>query len=422
VKILPARERAPVDIPMSDILSGGDLIIRPELIDRGLVELRQNKFKLQLKINGVVGRLPITSDLALDIEPKFPISNLNRVVYASGAALENPFFIDRPYHRTSTSHYLPVPLVRTFSTSLDHAISSGLHREYLREVLVSGPRPKINFRQSDQRFWSKLIPTKAVVELHNHSPDNIANQCLKLAALKALGIARTTPQLSTCISALGRSLRALERVSVRDLFQLKAELAFVRGTVPSFRADYADALGHGLEILRHTDVSLNVASSGLRLESFLVSLDDAFERYLRVVLGRFEHPADGTIRCVDGNQKRHQRPLFADNSVYKTKPDLIFRGTKGTGLIGDAKYKPKASEEDRYQIISHALSHKTARAILIYPRSNSTSKQGLFRLGMTGDGLSKVEVYEYYFDLAGDLDVEEQALRGVVAALLGAAI
>ena len=419
MKIISARERGSVDIPLSDLLHfGGELKIRPDLISRGLVELRQSARRLQLKVNGVVGRIPVTSGLALDVQPKFSISNLNRIVYVSATKIENPFFINRPYSRAKLSSYLPVPIIKSFTSSLHRSLMEGLHREYCRSVNEAAPRPKLNFIKSDQRYWSRLIPTKAVIESFDFTTDNLANQTLKLAAFKALSLSKSFQLLEDCIPLLADCLRQLERVRLRDSAQILPELAQTIGTVPSFRADYSRALAYAIEVLRHTDVSLNVVDQGLALESFIVSLDDAFERYLRNVLGTLEHPSHGTVTCVDGNLARHQRRLFHDNSTYKVKPDLIFRSRSGTLLIADAKYKAKAEENDRYQIISHALANASSKAVLIYPRRSSTSQHGLVRLGRAGPSASEIEIFEYYFDLDSDLDVEEKALQDTFLNLL----
>lgn len=412
MKIIAAKERGSVDIPLSELMHhGGELKIRPDLISRGLVELRQSSNKLQLKVNGVVGRIPVTSGLALDVQPKFSISNLNRIVYASDTKIENPFFISRPYSRTKLQSYLPVPLIKSFTVSLQRAVMEGLHREYSRSVKEAAPRPKLNFIKSDQRFWSKMIPTKAVVESFDFTSDNVANQTLKLAAYKALSLSKTITLLKGCVPQLAGALRQLERVKLRNASEIFAELGRVRGAVPSFRTDYSHALTYAIEILRHTDVSLNVASDGLSLESYIVSLDDAYERYLRHILRTLQHPTYGTVTCVDGNVAKHQKRLFRDNKNYKVKPDLIFRSSGGTLLIADAKYKSEAKEDDRYQIIAHALAHSVSKAILIYPRRNSQSQHGLIRLGATGPAANEVEIFEYYFDLDADLDVEEGQLR-----------
>ena len=71
----------------------------------------------------------------------------------------------------------------------------------------------------------------------------------------------------------------------------------------------------------------------------------------------------------------------------------------------DAKYKDKATESDRYQIISHALSFGANKAILVMPLSER-SASGLLRQGRIGE--PGIEIYEYYFNLENeDLESEE---------------
>ena len=61
MKILEVTERSGIDIPILDILDkGGNLRIRPDFIGKGLVEIRQEKSVLKLRVNSIVGRLPVT--------------------------------------------------------------------------------------------------------------------------------------------------------------------------------------------------------------------------------------------------------------------------------------------------------------------------------------------------------------------------
>ena len=167
MRIIEAKERSSVEIPLSELLhDGGDLRIRPDLIGKGLVELRQSQKNLSLRINGVVGFVPITDSLALDISPKFPIKNLNRMIYESEVHLRNPFDLDRPYEKQITGDYLPAPLVRSFATSLNRLVLDGIFRTYVREVVEGHPKPRINFMRSYQKFWCRLQPTNEVVPLY----------------------------------------------------------------------------------------------------------------------------------------------------------------------------------------------------------------------------------------------------------------
>ncbi len=418
MKILEVSERSSVEIPVSDLLhAGGKLKIRSDLIGRGLVEIRQADHTLKLRVNGIVGRLPVTDDLALDIKPKFSVSNLNRVVYASRTELQNPFFLHRPYARLTGTDYLPVPLVRSFSRSILSLTNQGIFRSYIRQEQQSTPRPKINFMKSEQKYWSRLQQTKAHIEVFDYSHDNLPNQCLKLAAIKALKISKTASQLTECVPVLAEVLRQFVRVSQRPANQLLAAIPTAQGMVPSIRDDYAFALNLALEILRHTDFSLDTTSDGVQLESYIISLDDAFEKYIRNTI-RDSKPASGiNFVVLDGNIQRHQRPLFSDNKKYPVKPDLIMRVGKNITMIGDVKYKMKPEEVDRYQIISHALSFGVSQAVLVYPRHSTHAQHGLTRLGRVGVNGSNIVIFEYYYDLAGNLVEEEERLQNAVLTL-----
>lgn len=417
MRVLEASERSIVDIPLSEFLGDeGQLKIRPDLIGKGLVEVRQTNDVLKLRVNGLIGRLPVTSNLVLDVQPKFSINNLNRIVYTSRIGLSNPFFLDRPYEQTTSEEYLPVPLIQSFSKALERLILQGLLREYIHEIVDSSPKPKINFIKSQQKFWSKLDPTKAVIERFNYCINNLPNQCLKLAAMKALSLSKSTEQLKELTPTLAASLRQLENVDFKSPQELANNLVNVRSSIPSFRKDYVRALTLALEIIRNTDVSLNSTTKGLALESYIISLDEVFEQYIRNVIFNIKKD-DMSLVTVDGNKKRHQKPLFFDNNKYRIKPDLIVKNGPNITMIGDVKYKIRAKEEDRYQIISHSLSYCVNKAILIYPRRTPASASGVQRLGGVGTAEKHITIYEYYFDLAGDLRKEEEELRQAILKL-----
>ncbi|MGD1885033.1 MAG: hypothetical protein ACFB11_22490 [Paracoccaceae bacterium] len=417
MRILKAQERSSIAIPLSDLIGeDGQLNLRADLIGRGLVEVKQSKFDLRLQINGLVGRLPLNSRVGLDIGPKFPVSNLNRMVYASNEQLENPFGTERPYEDAVSEDYLPVPLVRTFAAILKSLITRGLLKRYQRQQSDGPPKSRVDFNKTQQKYWSKLKPTMAVVEYYEFGHDNLPNQCLRFAAEKALAISKGNPHLSGCIGDLAASLRQLSRVSQRDAYTLRRDLMAVQQVVPAWRSDYHRGLQQAIKIIGAVDVSLNTAQKGLALESFIISLDDVFEGYVRSVLAELPDFGFGRVATLDGNKKRHQLPFFVDNKKYKIKPDLIVKDGRGALIIGDAKYKKKPSEEDRYQIVSHALAYGVKKAILIYPKSPSSQQSGLVRLGKIGLEAG-IEVFEFYYDLSSDMKMSEQQLRSAIQSL-----
>lgn len=419
MKIIEVSERSSIELPFSELFNtGGTLKLRADILGKGLVEIKQAHSTLKLQVNGLIGRLPITDGLALDVSPKFPVSNLNRMIYASRSQLENPFFIHRPYEVTKTKEYLPVPLIKAFSKALQRLTAHGIARDYQRETVEGTPKPRVDFNKSHQKFWAKLKPTYAVMNRFEFTSDTLPNQCIKLAAMKAHAIACSTDKLTTCVGPLSESLRQFERVSTRSQASIKDALHYAKASVPQGRTDYASALDCALEILRHNDVLLDNSRQGLDLESYVISLDGVFEEYIRSTISSFPDQGHGRIATVDGNIKRHQKHLFSDTKKYTIKPDLIIKDQRGVQMIGDVKYKIRPKEEDRYQIISHSLSYNVDKAMLIYPKQPSQKDTGLKRIGMIGPAHSAIDVYEFFFDLSADLQLEETRLRTEICRLL----
>lgn len=412
MKVVEVSERSGIEIPISDLLHiGGELKIRSDLIGRGFVEVRQADRNLKLRINGIIGRLMVTDDLALDIKPKFSISNLNRLVYVSKVDLKNIFLSQRPYEKINTLDYLPVPLVQSFSREISSLIKNGIFRSYMREEGQSSPKPKINFIKSEQKYWSKLQLTKFHIENFSYSNDNLPNQILKLAALKALKIANSAIQLKEFVPVLSEALRQMVNISQKNTIELIKSISSIKNSLPSIRSDYVKSLDLAVEILKHSDFSLDTVLEGIDLESNLISLDEAFEHYIRNILREYISSDGCRISVLDGNKQKYQKPLFFDNKKYPTKPDLIIKNREKITMIGDVKYKKKPEEVDRYQIIAHSLSFGVNKSVLVYPRQNDHSKNGLLRLGATGIGEQKIDIYEYYYDLSGNMMQEEEKFQ-----------
>lgn len=413
MQIIQAEERSTVALPLSELLrDASSLRLRPDLIGRGLVEIRQRGESLTLGVNGVIGQIPITDELVLDISPKFPVSNLNELVYGAGNRARTILDWDRPYSSRSSIDYLPIPLIRSYSKELKVLFSNGLHREYLAEQVSSGAGSKINFSKSFQKHWSRLQPTKLVLDRYNFSNDHHINQLLKTATLSALNIARRNPQLADCVVPLVDCARRFSNISSLTPQAFKKIIHGALNT-PSHRVDYFETVGLALDIVQHVDFSLELAQEGKRLESFIISLDDVFEQYIRNNI-RFYISDDGKkITTLDGNINRFQKSLFYDNPRYKAKPDLIIKSNGKTRIIGDVKYKKRPKEEDRYQIIAHALSYKVSCAVLIYPKPTEGEDAGLTLVGNIGP----VTVYHYFYDLAANLKVENKKLKECIAKL-----
>lgn len=416
--VLKAKERSRIDIPVGELLEkGGVLSLDERLIGKGLVEIRQVGRVLKLQINGVVGRLPLTENLSIDVSPKFPVSNLNRMVYSAGSQLKSQFEEARPYAKTKHKELLPFPIVASFCKAMDQVLKAGLQRSYERKTIEGAFKPKIDFGKSQQRYWAKLRPTETVSQQFIFTNSNSANQALKLATLISRSLSRGNDLLNGFQPTLIKSLQRLERVPLVRPVQLIGRRDDIERSCPTSRPELAEALRLAFELIAKTDVSLNVADKGLQLESYLISLDSIFESYIRWVMNPVGETAHRTLTAVDGNRRPHMQPLFSDKRQPPAKPDFIFKDSRGVVMIGDAKYKTSPREEDRYQVISHALAYDVKRAVIVYPKQNDGPTTGLHRLGLVGPQQRGIELYNYFFDLNDDLANQEELLKTTILEL-----
>jgi len=139
--------------------------------------------------------------------------------------------------------------------------------------------------------------------------------------------------------------------------------------------------------------------------SFVLNLEDVFEKYIRNLLKGADLTAQPGLRVLNGNTEI-QSYLFSDSRTVKILPDIVIKKDKTVLLLADVKYKPKLSEVDRYQIIAHACSMSVNKAVIILP-AFAGGQSGLIRRGCVGRG-NGIELFEYHFKVDVDLRLEEE--------------
>lgn len=417
LRIIKATERGECSIAVSDLLNtDGTLRLIEFSQNRGLVELKQSGNTLKLKIGGVVGRLPITERVALDIEPKFPIQNLTRMIDRARLSSARIAPIERVYQEVLTADHQPDAIIRAFAMYLRRLLAIGIQKTYVREEAVGSPRARLNIRKTQQCYWSRGIFDKAVADSFDFTSDLPVNRLLKAATLIALPLSKGLGSAAADTLVFREALGVLARVNHSQFDLQNFDAAGALRGIPTFRDTYQFAVPLALALVRGSTVLHDHSDAGLLMPSFLIEMDTVFEAYIRNVLYAFFSTKSIMVR--DGNLEKWQRPLLRDNKRYRVKPDLVvLRGSANPLAIADVKYKPKPAEEDRYQIISHALSYQVPIAVLIYPLSDGR-QPGLRRLGKTGFADNAVELFEYHFDLAADLTLSEADIGAKLESLL----
>lgn len=425
-------------IPLSEIRNQisrsrkPDFYLRSELISSGFlrVEKRPNNggaLEDHIFSAGKIGLIPLCDEVALWVESRVPINNLDYMVKHFGGVIPDDYSFIR--------QYLPSPnhSDEMFETIGDAFVSkatairlSGLLRSYSDTQNPQGQTSgRIDFAKTMRTYQSRGVDYAAVSFSFRKSPLNEANIGIQFALQY---LASALPMESTLRN---RALRELEYYSkttgIRHVAR-KPCYAIAKKDIPTSRALYFPALTLAESIVSGVDLNMESSSGPLDSINLLVDMSETFERYIRSVLSGLEHE-DG-FSVIDGNKMNPSIYLFEDrieylpNNVKNTvlqpsksggnnelKPDILIRINGENRLVTDVKYKPifgnySAKRSDIEQVVTYATRMSLRYAVTVHP-CRCEQKSGIYYSGSIGC----VDLFCYLFDLASDdMDREEQML------------
>lgn len=402
VRIVDIYERETRLFSRDDLIDlEGRTRIFPETRSLSAVELREAIAGIELRALGLVGYLPLTPGIVLNLRPKFPVNNLWRMLTLADETYDRVLPVLRAYERVNASapHQL---LARGFCHYLREILCIGIARGYFREPYEGPFKSKINFGRTVAQFLSRGDEVNVTGDLFVFSMNSHVNAVLKSACIDFLSVIPRSKSWEDERSLLFEALDNLYRVNAREMHLGEQELA--RSMPIWVRDHYWGALSaYGL-FLGHSKIGFSYEAQGSELPSFLFSLDAIFESFVRNSLREGLRSANFSV--VDGNKPKHQKPLFRDNKKYPIKPDAVIRRGDDTVCISEVKYKPKIDEADRYQVISHVLASDAPLGLWISP-ANPGQQNSLEYIGAMSTG---AKFYHYKIDISGDLDVSRSEL------------
>jgi 5-methylcytosine-specific restriction endonuclease McrBC regulatory subunit McrC len=409
-RVVSIEERENRVFPREDLFdSTGHSLILPETRALSAVELKDVHDGVNLRALGLIGYLPLTSGIVLNLRPKFPLNNLWRMLAVADESYDRVLPVLRSYERDGASppHQL---LARGFCHYLRAIIDLGLARGYYREPYTGFYKPKVEFGRTMSRHLSRGDDLTISGDVFAYSANLSVNSVLKSACLAFLRIIPRDPKWLSERRLLMEALNALHRVLPARMRVGDEALADM--TPRWVRENYRGALSVYAMLLGYTQIGFGYDAQGSELPSFLFSLDGIFESYVRNV---FRTAFSGRkIAVLDGNTPRHHGRLFLDNNRFPTKPDLIFRKKKVILGLAEVKYKQEIKEEDRYQVLSHVLAAQSKVGFWISP-SVSTQSSGISYVGSVATG---AKFYHYLLDISGDLDEASADMVEKIGALL----
>ena len=341
-------------------------LILPEARSLSAFELREVFTGIELRVLGLIGYLPLTSSLVLNLRPKFPIGNLWRMLAFADETYGRVLPVLRSYERTNTvaPHQL---LVRGFCHYLRKILSIGVTRGYFPKAYEGYFKPKIHFGRTVTRYLSRGDDVKVAGSVFAFSFDGHVNALLKSACTDFL---RVMPQNRLWDGERRLVLEAHNALHQVTPTRMRIGEEDVANSAPIWLRDhyYGALCVYGI-LLGHSKIGFSYATQGTALPSLLFRLDDIFESFVRNSLR--EGLRDAKLSVVDGNKSGHQQSLFRDNRKFPIKPDVLIRRGKDMIAIGEVKYKPKITEVDRYQVISHVVASGSPLGIWISPAQES---------------------------------------------------
>ena len=409
VRVVEIQERGTRYFPRTDLFDPeGRSLILPETRALNAIEVKDTSDGARLMALGLIGYLPLTRSITLNIVPKFPIANLWTMLEVGGETFANVLPTLRRY-QTSDS---PAPvqiLARSFCHYLRGSLSAGFERSYYPRQKTGYYTPRVEFGATIGRYLSRGNPVDTVSSVFEFGQDSPVNQVIKAACLRFSRLIPPREDWEGERLLFQQALGALQRVQEREPSLHDFDLD--RSVSLRLRQHYSGMLRVYQLLLTGGGIAFTFEPSGKELPSFLFNLDDIFERFIRQTFlqGLRSH----NIAVLDGN--KHQGRLFEDNRTYPTKSDLIFRRSKTEIIgLGEVKYKPKLKEADRYQIISHVTSAKPPIGVLFSP-TNEGDSQRLERIGRLSTG---AQFYHYRINIQGDIKSAQQQMIDDVRTVL----
>lgn len=388
----------------------GRSLVLPETRALSAIEMRDVLEGIELRAKGLIGYLPLTSKIVLNVIPKFPLENLWSMLALADEEYKRVLPVLRSYQYATGGAAPHQLLVRGFCHYLRGISSNGIYRDYYKEVHRGYFRPKVDFGQTLSKYLSRG-------DLINVSSDSFAfstrlpvNAVLKSACLDFL---RVTPR--------GEKWQG-ERFLLRDTLDVLGSIEprkmhaggeAAADSAPSWiRNFYRGALTVYAVLLGYTRVGFSYSAHGSEMPSFLFCLDDIFESFVRNTLR--EGFRDQRISVLDGNKPIHQQPLFRDNARFPIKPDALIKRGKETLAIGEIKYKPRIEEGDRYQLISHVLASGAPLGVWISP-ALSEAAAGLEYVGAIA---THAKFFHYRFNISSQLEASKSDMIASIGQLL----
>jgi 5-methylcytosine-specific restriction enzyme subunit McrC len=244
--VYQCREFEPVEVPLDRLISGGQVQVYPSA--EKYFDLDYRAGRLVIAPKSYVGLIPINDDVAIQVLPRFPISNLFHVLHRSSATLRFIEGFTRSYElQKPDSLSDPIAMLANQLVALGvETLRSGLLRRYLRVTDDLNLGGSLDLSSTVTRFRVQGIRGRSAWVRTEHSYQLRENQLVKLALQRVVGyLARGGSRIDLeRLRAAKELLFAFDRVAAPStgLHFDETELAQMVARLPSLHRQYAALL------------------------------------------------------------------------------------------------------------------------------------------------------------------------------------
>jgi 5-methylcytosine-specific restriction enzyme subunit McrC len=413
-----------LEIPAEDLFVGGRMQVYENISASKYLKVYLKSSKVIFTATHFVGHIPLNDHVALDVLPRFDVSNLTRLLrIAKHSPLPLETYV-RAY--LADKEHLPSlfdELAAAFIYALEEVVHTGILATYARTIDdTSFPRGRLLVNATVRRHHARGMPFRATAAWHEKTLDNPPNQLLKYTMwLLDRRFAGGTPRkgivkLRTTLNRYYRLFRKVRldhsRTFLRDVQVLDPQ------RLPLNRGYYAHSLQLASLLVRENSLDLGKPGGTIRAPSMLVNLQEAFEAYLRNSLSDAFAAQSVPLLVLDGNNAPPagaSKGLFDGPDSRLATPDIVVQApdTGRASLLVEIKYKDRADRTDLNQAIAYGASYRCPLVILAHARGRGDPAH----LRLEG-AIGKMQVFTYAFDLAGDLEEEERRFADTVKQLI----
>ena len=165
-----------------DLFVDGHLDLDPTVIGKKYFSFYLQRDNLIFQAGGYIGLIPINDRVILDVRPRVPVRNLDRLIQVTNEGASTlPHLREYPTLGTPTPSLMDV-FTRQLLAGLEAVEAEGLHKEYqLTTADTSFPKGRLMMAPTMQRHLSRDRRHIVTASWFEHSSNTPPNRCLKYA-------------------------------------------------------------------------------------------------------------------------------------------------------------------------------------------------------------------------------------------------